>query len=43
MLIPYQVKWNGNLKKFESESEPDEDCVVQSKATILKTPGTFLD
>ena len=43
MLIHYQVKWNLNLKKSESESEPDEDCAVQSKATILKTSETFLD
>ena len=39
MLIGYQV----NLKKSESESEPDEDCVVQSNATILKKSETFLD
>ena len=43
MLIHYQVKWNLNLKKSESESEPDEDCVVQSNATILKKSETFLD
>ena len=43
MLIHYKVKWNLNLKKSESESEPDEDCAVQSKATILKKSETFLD
>ena len=43
MLIHYQVKWNLNLKKSESESEPDEDRAVQSKATILKKYETFLD
>lgn len=40
MLIPYlEIEF----EKSESESERDEDCVVQSKATIIKGSQTFLD
>ena len=39
--LPSKMKFK--FEKVWTESEPDEDCAVQSNATILKKSETFLD